>query len=120
MLGRENEPVVLDHHSPALHLIQQIRDEAHRFAVTFHRARRTKREITTELLQIPGVGKTDRQQTPDSVWKLEQAAESLAGGVGPGGEEVASEAGVRLSGGTIGAESIIIRLDGLNYNHKKN
>jgi excinuclease ABC subunit C len=56
VLGRENEPVVLDHHSPALHLIQQIRDEAHRFAVTFHRARRAKREITTELLQIPGVG----------------------------------------------------------------
>ena len=56
VLGRENEPVVLDHHSPALHLIQQIRDEAHRFAVTFHRARRSKREITTELLQIPGVG----------------------------------------------------------------
>lgn len=57
VLGRENEPVVLDHHSPALHLIQQIRDEAHRFAVTFHRARRTKREITSELLEIPGVGK---------------------------------------------------------------
>jgi excinuclease ABC subunit C len=57
VLGRENEPVVLDHHSPALHLIQQIRDEAHRFAVTFHRARRTKREITSELLVIPGVGK---------------------------------------------------------------
>jgi excinuclease ABC subunit C len=54
--GRENEPVVLDHHSPALHLIQQVRDEAHRFAVTFHRARRGKREVTTELLQIPGVG----------------------------------------------------------------
>jgi excinuclease ABC subunit C len=57
VLGRENEPVVLDHHSPALHLIQQIRDEAHRFAVTFHRARRAKRAITSELLQIPGVGK---------------------------------------------------------------
>ena len=57
VLGCENEPVVLDHHSPALHLIQQIRDEAHRFAVTFHRARRSKREITSELLEIPGVGK---------------------------------------------------------------
>jgi excinuclease ABC subunit C len=56
VLGHENEPVVLDHHSPALHLIQQIRDEAHRFAVTFHRARRAKHEVTTELLQIPGVG----------------------------------------------------------------
>src|SRR5208337_4653903 len=48
VMGRENEPVVLDHHAPALHLIQQIRDEAHRFAVTFHRSRRAKREITTE------------------------------------------------------------------------
>jgi excinuclease ABC subunit C len=60
--GHENEPVVLDPHSPALHLIQQIRDEAHRFAVTFHRARRAKREVTTELLEIPGVGeKTARK-----------------------------------------------------------
>ncbi len=60
--GRENEPVALDHHSPALHLVQQIRDEAHRFAVTFHRARRAKREVTTELVQIPGVGeKTARK-----------------------------------------------------------
>jgi excinuclease ABC subunit C len=60
--GRENEPVALDHHSPALHLVQQIRDEAHRFAVTFHRARRAKREVTTELLEIPGVGeKTARK-----------------------------------------------------------
>ena len=54
--GRENEPVVLDRHSPVLHLIQQIRDEAHRFAVTFHRARRTGRQLTSELLAIPGVG----------------------------------------------------------------
>lgn len=54
--GRENEPVVLDHHSPVLHLIQQIRDEAHRFALTFHRARRTRRELASELLTIPGVG----------------------------------------------------------------
>jgi excinuclease ABC subunit C len=60
--GRENEPVALDHHSPALHLVQQIRDEAHRFAVTFHRARRAKRQVTTELVEIPGVGeKTARK-----------------------------------------------------------
>ncbi len=56
LLGREDEPVVLDHHSPALHLIQQIRDEAHRFAVTFHRTRRGDRELTSELLGISGVG----------------------------------------------------------------
>jgi excinuclease ABC subunit C len=56
LLGREDDPVVLDHHSPALHLIQQIRDEAHRFAVTFHRARRGKRELASELLDIAGIG----------------------------------------------------------------
>ena len=61
-LGRENEPVVLDHHSPALHLVQQIRDEAHRFAVSFHRSRRSAGKLTTELLKIPGVGeKTARK-----------------------------------------------------------
>ena len=50
------DPVALAHNSPALLLIQRIRDEAHRFAVTFHRARRTKRDLTSELEQIPGVG----------------------------------------------------------------
>jgi len=60
--GRENEPIVLDRHSPVLHLVQQIRDEAHRFAVTFHRARRGRRELTTDLLEIPGIGpKTARK-----------------------------------------------------------
>jgi excinuclease ABC subunit C len=54
--GQEDEPVVLDHHSPVLHLVQQIRDEAHRFAVTFHRKRRQMRDRSTELLEIPGVG----------------------------------------------------------------
>ena len=54
--GQEDEPVVLDHHNPVLHLVQQIRDEAHRFAVTFHRKRRQMRDRSTELLEIPGVG----------------------------------------------------------------
>jgi excinuclease ABC subunit C len=54
--GQEKDPVALDHHSPVLHLIQMIRDEAHRFAVTFHRKRRQMRDRSTELLEIPGVG----------------------------------------------------------------
>ncbi len=54
--GQEKDPIALDHHSPVLHLIQQIRDEAHRFAVTFHRKRRQMRDRSTELLEIPGVG----------------------------------------------------------------
>jgi len=54
--GQEDDPVVLDHHSPVLHLVQMVRDEAHRFAVTFHRKRRQMRDRSTELRQIPGVG----------------------------------------------------------------
>ncbi len=54
--GQEDEPVVLDRHSPVLHLVQLVRDEAHRFAVTFHRKRRQMRDRKTELLDIPGIG----------------------------------------------------------------
>jgi excinuclease ABC subunit C len=56
ILGREDEPVVLDHHSPVLHLVQQIRDETHRFAVTFHRQRRSSQRLRTALTDIPGIG----------------------------------------------------------------
>jgi excinuclease ABC subunit C len=56
VLGQENEPVVLDRFSPILQLVQTIRDEAHRFAVTFHRTRRNARTLTSELDQIPGIG----------------------------------------------------------------
>ena len=62
VLGQEDEPVVLEHHSPVLHLIQQIRDETHRFAVTFHRERRGKRQTKSALLEIPGVGPRTAQR----------------------------------------------------------
>jgi excinuclease ABC subunit C len=54
--GQEDEPYALDRFSPILHLVQSIRDEAHRFAVTFHRSRRNSRQLTSELDAIPGVG----------------------------------------------------------------
>jgi excinuclease ABC subunit C len=56
VFGQEDEPIALDHHNPVLHLVQLIRDEAHRFAVTFHRKRRQIRDRATELREIPGVG----------------------------------------------------------------
>ena len=62
VLGREDEPIVLEKHSPILHLIQQIRDETHRFAVTFHRQRRTKTRIRTELADIPGISERTAQK----------------------------------------------------------
>ncbi len=71
ILGQENEPCILDRHSPVLHLIQQIRDETHRFAVSFHRQRREKRQTKTTLSDIPGVG-------PRTIQKLLREFGSIA------------------------------------------
>jgi excinuclease ABC subunit C len=60
--GQESDPVVLDRRSPVLHLVQQIRDESHRFAVTYHRKRREMRDRDSELDAIPGVGPRTRQR----------------------------------------------------------
>ena len=62
VLGQEGEPIILERHSPVLHLIQQIRDETHRFAVTFHRQRRGKRQTRSALSEIPGVGPKTAQK----------------------------------------------------------
>lgn len=62
VLGQEDDPVVLEHHSPVLHLIQQIRDETHRFAVTFHRQRRAARQTRSALDGIPGIGPRTAQK----------------------------------------------------------
>jgi excinuclease ABC subunit C len=71
VLGQEDEPIVLERHSPVLHLIQQIRDETHRFAVTFHRQRRGKRQTRSALSDISGVG-------PKTAQKLLQKFGSVA------------------------------------------
>jgi excinuclease ABC subunit C len=76
--GQEDDPVVLDRRSPVLHVIQKIRDESHRFAVTYHRKRREMRDRTSELDEIPGVGAVTRQRLLEhfgSVRALKQTAE---------------------------------------------
>ncbi|MGC2172064.1 MAG: excinuclease ABC subunit UvrC [Candidatus Sulfotelmatobacter sp.] len=82
--GQERDPIALDHHSPVLHLIQLIRDEAHRFAVTFHRKRRQMRDRSTELLEIPGVGESTTRRLLEhfgSVQAVKQADTSALSAV---------------------------------------
>jgi excinuclease ABC subunit C len=77
VLGQESEPMVLERHNPVLHLMQQIRDETHRFAVTFHRQRRGARQTKTALLEIPGIGRVTAQrllQRFGSVANLQRAS----------------------------------------------
>jgi excinuclease ABC subunit C len=71
-LEGESAPVRLERSSAALQLVQRIRDEAHRFAVSRHRRRRAKRTLRTELTEIPGIG-------PVTARKLLREFGSLAG-----------------------------------------
>jgi excinuclease ABC subunit C len=87
LYGQEDEPVVLDRRSPVLHLVQRIRDESHRFAITYHRKRREMRDRDSELLAIPGVGARTRQRLLEHFGSLRSIAtanlESLAAVVPP-------------------------------------
>jgi excinuclease ABC subunit C len=61
-LPGQKDPLVLDRSSPALHLVQQVRDEAHRFAVTFQRQQRGKRMTMSLLDEVPGLGPARRKK----------------------------------------------------------
>ena len=85
--GQEDEPSILERHNPALHLIQTIRDEAHRFAITFHRSRRNTSRLTSELESIPGIGKITMRKLLREFGSPEQVKatpiEALAASIGP-------------------------------------
>jgi len=98
ILGQEDEPCILDRHSPVLHLIQQIRDETHRFAVSFHRQRRSKRQTKTALSDIPGVG-------PRTTQKLLREFGSIANLRRAGRERLSRVVSPKV------AEAILTRLD---------
>jgi excinuclease ABC subunit C len=85
----EAEPLVLDHHSAALQLLQRVRDEAHRFAVTFHRQQRKARDLRSSLDVIPGVGPKLRK-------KLLMRFKSLKGVKQAGLEELQAVLGAKL------------------------
>ena len=74
--GREDEPIMLEPRSPVLRLIQQIRDESHRFAVTFHRQRRAKRVKATQLTDIAGVGGQTARKLLDHFGSVKKVSEA--------------------------------------------
>ena len=71
-----SQPVLLPRRSEALHLLQRVRDEAHRFAVTFHRKLRAKRSITSELDKLPGVGPSRRKIILDHFGSFDKLKEA--------------------------------------------
>ena len=85
--GREDLPVALPKESPVLHLIQRMRDEAHRFAVSYHRKRRELRDLDSELMDIPGIGEVRRKVLLRAFGSLERVKkasfEELSPYVGP-------------------------------------
>ena len=83
--GRKN-PIILRAHSPATHLLQRIRDEAHRFAVTFHRKLRGKTLVTSQLEQIIGIGSITRTRLLKRFGSLSNLAQAS--------EEALREAGL--------------------------
>jgi excinuclease ABC subunit C len=86
VIGRQ-EPVVLPRESPVLHLIQTLRDEAHRFAVSYHRKRLEMRDLTSELDGVPGIGEVRKKVLLRAFGSLERVRqaryEELAPYVGP-------------------------------------
>lgn len=85
--GREDRPVSLPKDSPVLHLIQRMRDEAHRFAVSYHRKRRQLRDLDSELTDIPGIGEVRKKVLLRAFGSLERikkaSFDELAPYVGP-------------------------------------
>ena len=80
--GRE-EPIRIDHHSPVLHLIQMVRDETHRFAVTYHRKRRVMRDLKSELTSIPGVGDKLKARLLRNFGSLKRVSEASVAELSP-------------------------------------
>jgi excinuclease ABC subunit C len=78
VLGQEQEPIVLDRRSPVLHVVQMVRDEAHRFAVTFHRKRRQMRDRSTELREVPGIGESTTRRLLQHFGSLQAVKEADA------------------------------------------
>ncbi len=99
LLAGRDEPLVLGRDNPALHLVQQIRDEAHRFAITHHRSRRSKTMVESLLDDVPGLGEVRRKALLKRFGSLRKVRAATV-------EEIAAVPGI----GTRTAEAIVAAL----------
>jgi len=81
--GREDEPVFLEKTSPVMRLVRIIRDETHRFAISFHRQRRATRDFTSELTSIPGVGEKLKERLLRNFGSLKRVSEATVAELKP-------------------------------------
>src|SRR5262245_3570570 len=81
--GREDEPIFLEKTSPMMRLVRIIRDETHRFAVSFHRQRRAARDFTSELTSIPGVGEKLKERLLRNFGSLKRVSEATVAELKP-------------------------------------
>ncbi len=79
----KSEPIALPRNSPALHLLQRIRDEAHRFAITHHRKRRGKAATHSLLDDIPGIGEARRNALLEHFGGLQKLRAASADEIAP-------------------------------------
>jgi excinuclease ABC subunit C len=116
-LPREDYPVILPRTSEALYLLQRVRDEAHRFAITFHRQRRSRRMTASALDSVPGLGDVRRKallRRFGSLKRLSAAsleeiaevpgigrrtAEAILAALAPAGEETAAPGSIESGQG---------------------
>jgi excinuclease ABC subunit C len=92
--GRKN-PIVLRSNSPATHLVQRIRDEAHRFAITYHRKLRGKALLSSELDAVSGIGEIRRKRLLKQFGSLERIAEATDEQLRSAGIDVSTVAALR-------------------------
>ncbi|MFD7464459.1 excinuclease ABC subunit UvrC [Streptomyces tendae] len=108
-LPREDDPVVLPRTSEGLYLLQRVRDEAHRFAITYQRAKRAKRFRSSPLDDVPGLGETRKQALIKhfgSVKKLRSATIDQICEVPGIGRKTAETVAVALAGATPAAPAV--------------
>lgn len=104
-LPHQTNPIELDSRSPLLFLLQKIRDEAHRKAITFHRKKRTKRTISSSLDQIPGIGEIKRSRLLRHFGSMKRIKEATA-------EELS-----QIKGLTKKDIETILRMQSQHYSH---